>query len=724
MSVADRLRSLSLKVMLSVVVVVAVAALLVANRLGAEARARLIESKASAVAMLADLLAESLAPAVDFEDAESVKAGLQHLQRNRDLTYAGVWGRAGAAPISEVGRRARDLGRPESRSRVEIGAQRIRVVRVLVDPSAEPIGVVLAEFTLAPENARIGETRREILRDAWLLALGVSGVVFAVMGLQVIRPLHRLVLASDELARGAESRVAVTSRDEIGLLGRAFNSMAEAIADREARLAQANRELEQLLHNMRQAIVVFGRDGVLEGFRSRQVDKLFAKEALQHGNVRELLYPGQAGSVELEAFDAWQSAVFEAPTDAWQELIEFAPQKVALRDNTAHERVLSLEFIPIVVGDSLRQIMLLATDVSDELRLERMVRKQDEEHARQLAAMRRLLAGGGHLVVATLDAARERVDGVKRELSQGSLDLPTIEGIFRQIHTVKGEARAFDLAELDAAGTSLEDYLALLRSRLQNHEASPGAADLEILRERLASVERAIGSASVLLTQASPIGAAILEQVTVRRPDLAKVLELAGESRTALGDAVRRLAARPFGEALLYLTEAVPNWGLRYGKQIALEVSGRKVPIPMSLSRVLPSVMTHLARNAVAHGIESVAERVALGKPPQGRLSVDAREVGAGVEITFADDGRGLDRSAISAVAARLGVGGAAEDLVFVAGLSTSGVTALSGRGVGLGAVRQDLAGAGYAIEVSTQSPGTRFRIFVAAEPMRATLSG
>lgn len=127
----SRFLSLSTKLMLSVVVVVAVAALLVANGLGQAARGRLIEAKATAVSMLSDLLAVSLAPAVDFGDAEAVNTQLVHLQTNRDLTYAGVWGRTGDEPLVEVGRRTHGKGRPGAGSTLEVGRERIAVVRAL-----------------------------------------------------------------------------------------------------------------------------------------------------------------------------------------------------------------------------------------------------------------------------------------------------------------------------------------------------------------------------------------------------------------------------------------------------------------------------------------------------------------------------------------------------------------------------------------------------------------
>jgi two-component system chemotaxis sensor kinase CheA len=705
-----RFPSLSSKLALSVVLVVALAGLFAARTLGRAARDQLISAKASAASMLCALFAESVAPAVDFADPDSIRIELTHLQSNRDITYAAVWGRAGDSPLAELYPNARPGKRPGMQPRLSFTPDHIEIVRPLQDPHGANIGTLIAVFSLAPENARMAETRSQIVTYAEFLGLGISLVIFLVMRVQAIRPLHRLVEAAEALGAGSVREVSVSSNDEIGRLATSFNSMARRIQDREKNLAARNRELKQLLDNMRQAIVVFGPDGNLSGFRSHQADALFPSQDLDRCSLLSLLYPDVTESVEAKAFLAWQELAFEASPEDWSQALELAPSKVTLERGTERERLLALEFIPLLEGDAVRHVMLLATDLTDQVRLERMVKLKDEEHTRKLAAMRRLLAGGGHLLVAMLDASQARVTRCV-ELLRGDLEANTIEALFGQIHTVKGEARAFDLSELDAAANFLEDYLALLRSRLRRHDLPPAGNDLAILHERLSSVERAIAAARTLLVEASPIGAAIVEQVTVRRSDLDRLVALAGKPSTEIGRAVERLTARPFGEALLYLSEAVPSWAERYGKQVVLEVSGRDVGIPLRLARLLPPTLTHLARNAVAHGIETPLDREHAGKAPRGLLHVAARETPEGLEVTFADDGRGLDGTKILDQARSLGLSGAPEELIFAPGLSTSGETLLSGRGVGLSAARDDLVAAGYALELMPAERGTHFRI-------------
>jgi two-component system chemotaxis sensor kinase CheA len=133
--------------------------------------------------------------------------------------------------------------------------------------------------------------------------------------------------------------------------------------------------------------------------------------------------------------------------------------------------------------------------------------------------------------------------------------------------------------------------------------------------------------------------------------------------------------------------------------------------VPPKLARVLGAVLIHLVQNAIAHGIEPPQARKDAGKPKGGTIRVVAAEGGdAGPTIVVEDDGRGVDMVAIADRAAQLGV--AIEErtprnlaeLLFVAGLSTAREAgALAGRGVGLGAVREDLDRVGYSIAFDSE---------------------
>jgi chemotaxis protein histidine kinase CheA len=129
---------------------------------------------------------------------------------------------------------------------------------------------------------------------------------------------------------------------------------------------------------------------------------------------------------------------------------------------------------------------------------------------------------------------------------------------------------------------------------------------------------------------------------------------------------------------------------------------------------VLGGVLSHLLRNAVAHGIELEAERIERGKPAAGIVRVSAETGPLGTIIRIDDDGRGFDVDALGA-----GSAGADGDLehAFAVALTPGVTTApardeLSGAGVGLAAVQSELFGVGYQVElVSTSARGCSIEI-------------
>lgn len=156
-------------------------------------------------------------------------------------------------------------------------------------------------------------------------------------------------------------------------------------------------------------------------------------------------------------------------------------------------------------------------------------------------------------------------------------------------------------------------------------------------------------------------------------------------------------------------------------KKANLEFRGVRVEIDRSLLEKITAPFEHLLRNAIAHGLELPAARVAAGKPEIGEISIDARQIGNEVILTLADDGAGLDFVRIREKAIAKGML-AADDtpsdaqltqFIFAAGFSTADVvTQLSGRGVGMDVVRNEIVSLGGRINVSSlPGRGTTFTI-------------
>ncbi len=158
-------------------------------------------------------------------------------------------------------------------------------------------------------------------------------------------------------------------------------------------------------------------------------------------------------------------------------------------------------------------------------------------------------------------------------------------------------------------------------------------------------------------------------------------------------------------------------------KEIQLQMTGGEAEVDKQVAEALGDPLVHLVRNAADHGLEPPEERRRVGKSERGTLHLRAGREGNSVVIEVEDDGRGIDvdrvvakaleRGAIDAEAARRLSPSEALELVFSPGLSTAReVSEISGRGVGMDVVRNNIAQLGGSISVSSEpGQGTRFRI-------------
>ena len=159
------------------------------------------------------------------------------------------------------------------------------------------------------------------------------------------------------------------------------------------------------------------------------------------------------------------------------------------------------------------------------------------------------------------------------------------------------------------------------------------------------------------------------------------------------------------------------------GRQVRLEMVGGDTELDRSLLEAVKDPLTHLIRNAIDHGIESPADRIALGKPAQGTLSLRAYHAGGQVVVEVTDDGKGIDPERVATKAVQAGVRTASQvaamapndllQLLFLPGFSTAeAVTNVSGRGVGMDVVRTKIEGIGGTVDIdSTIGRGTTWRL-------------
>lgn len=204
-------------------------------------------------------------------------------------------------------------------------------------------------------------------------------------------------------------------------------------------------------------------------------------------------------------------------------------------------------------------------------------------------------------------------------------------------------------------------------------------------------------------------------------PEVQSALEAMGHISREMQQQVMRVRMVPVGGTFNRFRRMVRDLAAELGKEIRLELSGLDTELDKNVAEQMADPIKHLMRNAAGHGLETPGERVQAGKPAEGAIWLRAFQQGGRIFIELSDDGRGIDPGQVRARAVDLGLLAPEAhpseqevfELLFHPGFSTAGqVTELSGRGVGLDVVRENIESLRGSVEVSsTLGQGTTFRV-------------
>ena len=265
-----------------------------------------------------------------------------------------------------------------------------------------------------------------------------------------------------------------------------------------------------------------------------------------------------------------------------------------------------------------------------------------------------------------------------------------------------------------ATGLSPQVVDAALDKQLKQRDgraAGPAVDDNRYIRvhaERLDEVINLLGELVI-----ASAGAALLARQT-RQGSLIEANQQIGSLVEEIRNGTLQLRMVPIGETFSRFRRVVRDTAAELGKDVALAIVGGDTELDKSVVERIADPLMHLVRNALDHGLETPAERVAAGKPAQGTLTISASHESGSILINIHDDGRGIDRDRVLKRAwerglVEQGVVPADADilkLIFEPGFSTAEkITNLSGRGVGMDVVRRNIEALRGSVALSSE-PG------------------
>lgn len=445
-------------------------------------------------------------------------------------------------------------------------------------------------------------------------------------------------------------------------------------------LERRNDDMERILANVGEGLLMIDRDGVIQGERSAAVDRW-----LRAPRAGEKLW--ELTGDRDSSFGQWLELGWEAVVDGVLPLelcLEQLPRLLRLED-----RFIEVAVTPITdAAGEIEQALVVLSDKTEAVARERAEREQRE----LLSLFDRLLRDRAGVV--------EMAEETERMLQQ--LDTGPAPGdAIRLLHTLKGNFGLFGLGAL-----------AEICHELESSATESGVAPTREARAPLTMAwERVEERLGVFLDARDD------DHVELERADYEALLEAIRERKDhrALLRMVEDWELEPASRRLGRVARQAKALARRLGRgDIEVEIDAGGVRLDPARWKRFWSAFAHAVRNAVDHGLETVDERVAAGKPTPGRLSLTLRRDPSGVCLTLADDGRGIDWAALDRKAVAKGLASGSRDArleaLFADGVSTRvEVSSVSGRGVGMGALREATRALGGEIDVeSAPGAGTR----------------
>jgi two-component system chemotaxis sensor kinase CheA len=266
---------------------------------------------------------------------------------------------------------------------------------------------------------------------------------------------------------------------------------------------------------------------------------------------------------------------------------------------------------------------------------------------------------------------------------------------------------------------------------LTREAGGEGARTVRVRAELLDQFLDALGELILASARIREVGKTIPEPF---RPPLDEGVNRLHATVMDLHDKVMSVRMTPVASVFDRLPRAARDLARRTGKQVEVEIRGADIELDRSMLEAIADPLLHLLRNAVDHGLELPEARERAGKPPTGRIAVQARRDRDRVVIEISDDGRGMNADKLRRAAVARGaldethVASLSEHEVWLLaclpGLSTAeSVTEVSGRGVGMDAVKRSVEELGGALSISsTPGAGTgvtlRLPLTVAVQPV------
>lgn len=443
------------------------------------------------------------------------------------------------------------------------------------------------------------------------------------------------------------------------------------LRETDAEAAAARRETQEIMQTVNTGLFLLDKDLKIGQQHSRALNDIIGADSLAGENFTSVLR-GRISDKDLNTTkqfieQLYNPRVKEKLVDSLNPLHKVMLHNAA-GNKGASSRFLDFKFSRVYDNKDIARILVNVNDVSDAVYLEQRLEKERSQNDMQIEMLTTILNVNPKIInefIANTDEHINKMNNILKNPGSSQFELENkLKAIYREMHSLKGEASALKLHSFTKIASDAEDKLHALQNQgqLSGNDFLPLAVhldDLLSLSNTIATLGERINRSAPAPTKpattqkTTALNDAMAKEsaVKVATPDAAishQPASLSIGGITIAGGQDIDLNDEPKNDQLSFYRDFAKDIAARQGKQIQLNSHTlAQVNIPEHLAKPIKEIGIQLLRNAVVHGVEAPSVRHSLGKDAAGKIDLEVQDTGQDFMLIVQDDGQGIDYDGI-----------------------------------------------------------------------------
>lgn len=428
------------------------------------------------------------------------------------------------------------------------------------------------------------------------------------------------------------------------------------LRETDAEALAARRETQEIMATVNTGLFLLDKDLRIGQQHSRALNDIIGAEGLAGENFTNVLR-GRISDKDLKTTQQFIEQLYNPRVK--EKLVDsLNPLHKVMLHNTSgnkalNDRFLDFKFSRVYDDKDIARILVNVNDVSDAVYLEQRLEKERSENDMQIEMLTTILNVNPKIInefIANTQTHIEKMNNILKNPGSSQYELEgKLKAIYREMHSLKGEASALKLHSFTKIASEAEDKLHSLQNQgqLSGNDFLPLAVHLD----DLLSLSNTISTLGERINRSAPPSAkpATAQASAVLNDSFANdtAVDARANLDTDVGQSID-LDDDVADDQMDFYQSFAKDIAARQGKQVQLtSATLAQVQIPAHLEKPIKEISIQLVRNAVVHGIEAPEARQATGKNAVGTIDLDVKDTGSDIVLTVQDDGQGIDYDSI-----------------------------------------------------------------------------